>query len=169
MIKFGVMLGVMLVTVASNVTAMPNPWIDCGNDISCGAAKAGFNFPLQVENYTVRAMNDMMEITFPLSGGRKVTVRKSQLSDAPDDENGIKDISGDYNVYPVNRTITLENGVKFSVRGNENDYKVVNFAAESGYYSFMCEKGLHLADIEYLYNLLSEAEAPRFTEDEASD
>ena len=157
---FMVFLGVAGLSAISAQT-MPNPWIECGDDISCGTARAGFNFPLQVENYTVRAMEGMIELRFPLDEKRNVIVRKSVTPEGEPDENGIIDISGDYNRYPVNKTITLENGVKFSVRGEENNYKVVNFAAESGYYSIICDKGLNLQDIEYFYKLLEEAEAPK--------
>lgn len=52
---FIVFLGIVGLSAIS-AKSMPNPWIECGNDISCGALKAGFNFPLNVENYTVRAM-----------------------------------------------------------------------------------------------------------------
>ena len=151
---------------AISAHSMINPWIDCEDDISCGAAKAGFNFPLKVENYTVRAMKGMLELRFTLDDGRKVIVRKAETFDGEADENGIIDISGDYNHYPVNKTITLENGVKFAVRGDEDNYKVVNFAAESGYYSIMCGEGMNLQDIEHFYKLLEEAEAPRFSEEE---
>jgi len=157
---FIVFLGVVGLSAIS-VQTMPNPWIECGNDISCGAAKAGFNFPLRVENYTVRAMDDMMEFRFPLDEKRNVIVRKSAIPEGEADENGIIDISGDYNRYPVNKTVTLKNSVKFNVRGEEDNYKVVNFAAESGYYSIMCDKGLNLADIEHFYKLLEEAESPK--------
>ncbi len=147
------------------VQAMPNPWIDCGKDISCGVAKAGFDFPLKIENYTVRAMEDMLELRFPLDGKRNVIVRKSVTPEGEPDENGIIDISGDYNKYPVNKTVTLENGVKFSVRGEEDNYKVVNFAAETGYYSIMCAEGLNLADIAYFYKLFEDAEAPKYMDE----
>lgn len=146
---------------AVRALAMPNPWIECGEDIACGAQKAGFNFPLRVENYMVRAMAGMMEFRFPLDEKRNVIVRKSVTPDGEPDENGIIDISGDYNQYPLNKTITLENGVKFGVRGEEGNYKVVNFAAETGYYSIMCNQGLNLKDIEHFYKLLEEAEAPK--------
>ena len=142
------------------VQAMPNPWTNCGDDIVCGAEVAGFSFPLQVKNYTIRAMKDMVEIRFPLDSERRVIVRKSLTPYGEPDENGIIDISGDYNRYPVNSTIELENGVRFSIRGNEDSYKVINFASETGYYCIICDKGLHLADIEYFYKLLKEAEAP---------
>ena len=156
-------LTVFLSTISAQ--SMINPWVDCGSDMSCGAQKAGFNFPLNVENYTVRAMEGMLELRFPLNDGRKVIIRKAQTFDGKADENGIIDISGDYNQYPVNKTVTLDNGVKFSVRGEEDKYKVVNFAAETGYYSIICNEGLKKADIEYFYELLSEAEAPKYDEE----
>lgn len=151
----------MVALNAYSAQSMINPWVDCGSDMSCGAQKAGFNFPLQVKEYTVRAMEGMLELRFPLNDGRKVIIRKAQTFDGKADENGIIDISGDYNQYPVNKTVTLDNGVKFSVRGEEDKYKVVNFAAETGYYSIICNEGLNSADIEYFYELLSEAEASK--------
>ena len=78
-----------------------------------------------------------------------------------EEKDGFKDISGVYNIYPVNKIITLKNGVKFFVRGKKNKFYVANFAAESGYYSFYCEQGMNLKDINYFYNLLEEAQAPR--------
>lgn len=167
MSKIGFVLGlVMISSAAFKAVALPNPWIECGEDLGCGAAKAGFNFPLRVADYTVRAMDDMLEIRFPLDDKRNVIVRKSVMPQGEADENGIIDISGDYNKYPVNQTVTLENGVKFSVRGEENKYKVVNFAAETGYYSIMCDEGLNFQDIEYFYKLLEAAEAPQYNEEE---
>lgn len=139
---------------------MPNPWVECGQDFKCGADKAGFDFPLKLENYTIRAMKGMFEIRYKIDAKREVIIRKVEEYDIDDDENGIKDISGDYNVYPVNKTIILDD-VKFNVRGEKNNYKVVNFAAESGYYSFTCDEGLKLSDIKRLYDLLAEAEAPK--------
>lgn len=168
-ISLVIFLAMMSTFIVWKAEAMPNPWIECADDINCGAEKAGFNFPLKVENYTVRAMEGMLELRFPLDDGRKVIVRKAVEFEGEPDENGIIDISGDYNQYPVNKTITMENGVKFSVRGEENNYKLVNFAAETGYYSIMCEDGLNKADIEHFYELLAEAEAPRYDEDEGKN
>ena len=155
-------------TIYNKVSALPNPWIECGNDISCASDKAGFNFPLRVEKYSVRAMEDMIEITFPLDKKRMVTVRKSQYYNGRADENGIKDISGDYNNYPVNKTVKINNGINFNVRGTKNKFYVANFAAETGYYSISCSKGLTLKDIKYFYKLLEEAEAPRHSMDETN-
>lgn len=144
----------------SVASAMINPWTDCGSDMNCGETKAGFSFPLKVENYTVRAMKGMFEVRFPLDDERNVIIRKTEIAEGNADENGIIDISGDYNNYPVNKTVTLANGVNFSVRGDENHYYVANFAAETGYYGIICDKGLSLDDLEHLYELLEAAEAP---------
>lgn len=152
-----------------NTNSMPNPWIDCNDDIYCASQKAGFNFPLRVQKYTVRAMQDMIEITFPLGIKRTITARKSQLYYGEADKNGIKDISGDYNIYPVNKSIKLKNGVIFNVRGNKNKFYVINFAAESGYYSFYSKDGMNIKDINRFYSLLEEAEAPRYDFDEKSN
>lgn len=140
------------------INAMPNPWVDCGQDINCGVKKAGFSFPLKVKNPSVRAMDGMLEINFPLDKKRNVTVRKSEIFDGIADENGIIDISGVYEKYPVNKTIMINKSVPFNVKGHKNKFYVVNFAAESGYYSFYCKKGMKLKDINYLYHLLKNAE-----------
>lgn len=149
-----------------NASAIPNPWTDCDQDTVCATKKAGFSFPLNVKNYTLRAMENMYEIRFPLDKERDVIVRKSVMPEGESDENGIIDISGDYNKYTINKTITLRGNIKFSVRGEKEDnYNVVNFAAETGYYSIMCDKGLNLKDIEYFYQILEEAEAPKYQEE----
>lgn len=152
---------ICFIFVANTVFAIPNPWTECGDDIYCAANIAGFNFPLQIKNYSARAMKDMIEITFPLDKKRIAKIRKSQIYDIKADDNGIKDISGDYNTYPVNKTILINGNIPFNVRGDKNKFYVVNFAAESGYYSIMCDKGLKIKDIKYFYKLLEEAEAPR--------
>ena len=148
---------------------MPNPWIDCNDDIYCASQKAGFNFPLRVKNYTARAMKDMIELTFPLDKKRTVIVRKSQLCNTNSNSNGINDISGVYYDYPVNKGIKLKNGVVFNVRGDKKKFYVVNFAAESGCYSFYSKGGMNLKDIEKFYTLLEEAEAKRYDFNEADN
>ena len=152
----------IVVLVASalslNSFAIPNPWIDCEDDISCGSKKAGFNFPLRLNSYSVRAMEGMLEITFQLDKKRNVTLRKAVEYDVN------SDISGVYEYYPVNKTITLKNGVIVNVRGKKDVYYVVNFAASTGYYSAYSAQGMKISDIEYLYALIAEAEAPRYSE-----
>ena len=159
----------LLILTTNKPFAMTNPWINCKDDIYCGAKKAGFNFPLMVQNYSVRAMKDMMEITYPLNKKRTLTVRKAQSFDGKEDENGIKDISGVYETYPVNKNLTLKNGVIFKVRGEKNKFYVANFAAETGYYSFYSKQGFNKKDIEKFYKLLADAEAPRVGYDEEDE
>ena len=166
---FVIILGILLIFIINfnhRLSAMPNPWINCDDDISCASHKAGFNFPLRVKNYTVRAMSDMIEIKFPLDKKRVVSLRKSQVYSGNTDDNGIGDTSGVYVNYPVNKTISLNNGVMFNVRGKKNTFYVSNFAAENGYYSMYCEQGLNVKDINKLYEIIAEAEAPRNNFDE---
>ena len=61
-----------LLFAIQTVSALPNPWVECKDNIYCGAKKAGFNFPVNVKKYNVRAMKGMMEISFPLSIRRNV-------------------------------------------------------------------------------------------------
>lgn len=140
--------------------ALPNPWVDCGDDISCAAKKSGFNFPLRVKQYSVRAMDDMIEIRFNLDKRRSVVIRKSVSFYNSGDNSGV------YKNYPVLKDVTLKNGIEFCVRGDKRKFYVANFSAESGYYSIYCEKGMKIKDLEYLYALLEEAEASRFDENE---
>lgn len=149
--------------------AMPNPWTDCGDDIYRASKIAGFNFPLRVKSYTVRAMNDMIEISFPYDKKRIVTIRKSLHYNGYSDTDGIQDISGDYNNYPTNKSILIKKAVPFNVRGKKNKFYVANFAAETGYYSITSKNGLKIKDINHLYTLLEEAEAPRNNFDETNN
>ena len=75
---------------------MPNPWTDCRDNLECAGKIAGFEFPVVLSNLQVRAMKDMIEVTYPLDEFRDVVVRKT----TEDLYNKI-DISGDYNNYPI--------------------------------------------------------------------
>ena len=151
---------IFIISFNQKSIAIPNPWIDCGDDISCGAKKAGFNLPIAVRNYSVRAMAGILEINFPLDKKRYVSVRKSKTYEG--------NLSGVYENYPVNKTISI-NGVMFNVKGKKNKFYVTDFAAESGYYSFYSKQGLKINDIKHLYSLLAEAEAPRQVFNEKSN
>lgn len=168
-ILYSILIITCVTFTVNMVFSIPNPWSECGDDIYCAANIAGFNFPLRIKNYSVRAMKDMIEITFHLDQKRIVKIRKSQFSNGKADNNGIIDISGDYNKYPVNKTVLINGSVPFNVRGDNNRFYVVNFAAESGYYSIMCDKGLKIKDIKYFYNLLEEAEAPGYDFEETNN
>lgn len=135
---------------------MPNPWYDCNDNLEQASKIAGFKFPLILSNFTVRAMKDMVEITYPLDDTRYVTVRKSQ-----EEING-GDNSSDYNKYPQNDVFTLNNGVNINVRRNGDKIYVMYFSAESGYFSARCEQGMSYKEVEGVYKVIAEVESPKF-------
>lgn len=137
------------------LVGMPNPWTECNTDFKCGTKNAGFNFPLSLSNYKIRAMKGMFEISYPLDEFRTVTVRKGF------DESNNGDNSGDYNKYPDNKIYTLENGVDINIRGDKNKIYVMYFMAESGVYSARCEQGITKREVEGIYNVIREAEEPK--------
>lgn len=134
---------------------MPNPWSECNDNFQCGADIAGFNFPLSLSNYSIRAMKGMFEITYPLDETRYVTVRKGL------DESNNGDNSGDYNKYAKNKVLKLKNGVKINTRGDWRKIYVMYFMAESGVYSARCEQGMSKKEVEGIYNIIREAEEPK--------
>lgn len=137
------------------LVGMPNPWTECNTDFKCGTKNAGFNFPLSLSNYKIRAMKGMFEISYPLDEFRTVTVRKGF------DESNNGDNSGDYNKYPDNKIYTLENGVDINIRGDKNKIYIMYFMAESGVYSARCEQGMTKREVEGIYNVIREAEEPK--------
>lgn len=137
------------------LVGMPNPWTECNTDFKCGTKNAGFNFPLSLSNYKIRAMKGMFEISYPLDEFRTVTVRKGF------DESNNGDNSGDYNKYPDNKIYTLENGVDINIRGDKNKIYVMYFMAESGVYSARCEQGMTKREVEGIYNVIRVAEEPK--------
>lgn len=141
----------------SNRTLMPNPWHDCQNDLEKAGKIAGFDFPLVLSNFTVRSMKNMIEITYPLDETRYVFVRKAY--DVDEKTNPTFDISGDYNVYPVNKDIKLAQEVPVHVRGYDNNkFVIMSFAAESGYYTARCEQGMTKKELQDVFNVIKEAE-----------
>ncbi len=137
----------------SEMVGMANPWID-NTDYKTAFKKAGFSFPLKLSNYSVRAMKGMIEISYPLDEKRTVYVRKS-------DTNETGDISGVYTKYPINKEIVLKGAVPMQIRADKDKIYVMNMAAESGYYSAYCPEGMSLKEIEGIYEILAEAEAPK--------
>ena len=162
-VYFCLALSIICTFATLKTNAIPNPWIDCGDDISCGAQKAGFNFPLNTKNYSVRAMEGMIEITFPIGTNRIVTARKVLYSNVVPNKNGIKDLSGDYNIYPINKDMQINN-IPYSIRGYKNKLKVVSFSTDNGFYSFVGEN-IRYREIKYLYKLIYNADTPAYNND----
>ncbi len=138
----------------NKLVTMPNPWVDCHNDLSCAKKIAKFSFPLVLSNFNVRATKDMIEITYPIDEFRNVVVRKTTEKLY----NKI-DISGDYNKYPIEETLTFENGIEFKVRRDEKFIYVAYLGASSGYYSINCLKGITKKELFQIYTVIAEAEA----------
>jgi len=138
----------------SKLVGMPNPWTDCGSNLSCAAKAAGFAFPLNLQNINVRAMKDMIEIQYPLDSTREITIRKTT-----EDLYNRTDISVDYNKYPITDTLTLDNGVNFKVRRDGNKIYVAYLGAEQGFYSINCTRGFSKAELQSIYNAIASAEA----------
>lgn len=132
-----------------NVT---NPWVNCKDDLRRAEKISGFTFPLVLSNYTVSAMKDMIEITYPLDEFRDVTIRKTTLLYDKLD-NG-----KNYSIYPIKDILVLNNGVKLTVRKKDDLIYVAYLAADSGYYSIYCQKGMTSEDVWQIYNVLAEVE-----------
>lgn len=139
---------------------IPNPWVDCNQNMKLAQKTAGFGFPVDLKNYKIRAMKDMIEVTYMIDTNREVTIRKS-AENVKTDENGLADISGDYNVYPVTETIRLNGEVPFLIRRDNDKIYVANFSAEAGLYSMQCPQGLSLDEIEKIYEIIADADAPK--------
>ena len=135
---------------------MPNLWTDCRDNLECAGKIAGFKFPLILSNLQVRAMKDMIEVTYPLDESRDVVVRKT----TEDLYNKI-DISGDYNNYPIKDTLTLDNEVNLLVRRDNNLIYVAYLGASTGYYSINCSKGMTKKELQQVYSIIAEVEAPK--------
>lgn len=145
----------------SNRTLIPNPWHDCQNDLEKASKIAGFKFPLVLSNFTVRSMKNMIEITYPLDENRYVSVRKAY--DVDEKTNPTFDVSGDYNVYTVNKYINLAQEVAVHVRGyDDNKFVIMSFAAESGYYTARCEQGMTKKELQGIFDVIKEAEQAKF-------
>lgn len=136
-----------------DIIGMPNPWSDCNDNLAQAAKIAGFKFPLILSNYSVRAMKDMIEITYPLDEFRSVTVRKSSTN--------YDNLSGDYNNYPDNKEVVIKGGVHIKIRGDKDKIYVMDMAASSGYYSARCPQGMTMKEVEGIYDVIAEAEAEK--------
>ena len=141
---------------SQTLIGMPNPWTDCRDNLECAGKIAGFEFPLILSNLQVRAMKDMIEVTYPLDEFRDVVVRKT----TEDLYNKI-DISGDYNNYSIKDTLTLDNGVNMLVRRDNNLIYVAYLGASTGYYSINCSKGMTKKELQQVYSIIAEVEAPK--------
>lgn len=135
-----------------NKCGMLNPWSDCEQNTQQASKIAGFEFPLILSNYSIRAMKGLYEINYPLDEKRNVCVRKTISNKFGEDT------SGDYNKYPINTKLKLDGDVELNVRRDNDKIYVMYFAAESGYYSARCEYGMSEEEVKGIFNVIKEAE-----------
>ncbi|MGN0017468.1 MAG: hypothetical protein ACI37S_00320 [Candidatus Gastranaerophilaceae bacterium] len=157
---------IVLLLISLNVTActyekigslnknqIANPWTDCKNDFNKAASIAGFSFDLVPYKYDVRAMSDMIEVSFLLNDEKEVVVRKS----VKDINEG--DISGVYTKYPINDVLNLKKGYKINIRRDVNVIYVMYFRKNGCYYSAYCERGMSVEEVESLYKMITLVES----------
>lgn len=126
---------------------------DCKNNLEKAQEIAAFKFPVVLSNFQVKAAKDLIEVTYPLDEFKDVSVRKSTLNN-----DNIIDINRAIEKYPTEDILSLQNGVEVLVRKNEKKIYLAYLAADSGYYSIFCPKGLEKADIWQVYKMLAEVE-----------
>ena len=105
-------------TIGGNVE-IPSPFVDC-ETMTDAEKTAGFNVavPEKIpEGYAQKLIqavkNDMIQV-FYKNGEKEILIRKAK---------GSRDISGDYNKYKENNTMTV-NSLKVSTRGNDGKVNV---------------------------------------------
>lgn len=135
----------------SDLIGTPNPWTDCGDNLDAAEQTAGFPFALRLSNFTIHAMQGMIEIAYPLDEFRDVTVRKSyKTKETPD-------ISGDYNDYPEKESTVL-NKTTVTSRKNKDRVYVMYFSSEDFSYSARCTEGMTEKEAEGVFKVISETE-----------
>ncbi len=139
---------------------MPNPWEEFQTSKEA-SKKAGFDFPLQLENVKYRAAKGIIEAQYKIDNNRTIILRKAET---PTKIQGRDDISGIYENYPINEEYTLKNGVKMFIRGEKNKVFVANMSAEDGYFSAYSENGMTKEELEKIYNIFLEAHNKLFEE-----
>lgn len=125
---------------------IPNPFVDC--DTMEDAEKiAGFDMaePVNIpEGYTQKLIqaveNDMIQI-FYANGEKTILIRKAE---------GRQDISGDYNEYNENNTVTVD-GIEVSTKGEEGKINVAVWTYGDFSYAILAES----LDTEAIGNMIS--------------
>ena len=131
---------------------LANPWIDCKTSMSCAEKKAGFEFPVEIKNAKIRAMDGIIEVSFPIDETKSAVLRKGILTDI--------DLSGDYNEYPNTNLIKFPDhkDTLFLVRADKDKIFVVNFEAFKHSYSISSPEGITIDDVKAIYEIVEKAD-----------
>lgn len=130
---------------------LPNPWTDCQDNLQKAAEIAGFSFELVLSNYQVKAMKNMIEITYPLDEKRNLTARKSDKSFNDGD------LSGIYINYPIKEPVFFDHGQSAIVRRDANQVYVLFFQKGNYYYSASCIDGMSFKEAKGAYDVITTA------------
>jgi len=113
----------------SNVE-IPSPWIDFEN-IPDAEELAGFTIVLpskMTDGYILKSIqaikSESLQVIYE-NGKNEITIRKAK---------GSKDISGDYNEYSENKTLTVGN-INVSIKGNDGKVNVATWVDNEYTYS----------------------------------
>ena len=125
-----------------------NPWIYCFDNLNCASKIAGFDFPLVLSNYHVKAKRGMLAISYPLDEARNVVLSKSRSEFKTDNR-------------PEWQEICFVDCVSAEALIKDNKIFLFYFGAESGYYSMRCDEGMTFDEAEGVYKMIADVEAPK--------
>lgn len=149
-----IILTIVLFTAACNdetvLKDMTDTWQNCNSDMAKAARIAGFELPLDVQNYKVRASKNFLEVKFNYEG-KDITVRKTENTD-------FADISGDYSDYPVKGEIVINKDVTIWTLGDGEKIYTANFSDFDYDYSINDKKGMSEKEVKAIYQLIGKAE-----------
>ena len=128
-------------------TQIANPFVDCDTlEDACALAGFDISVPETIEGYEKpvnRAIeNDLIEIIYQ-NGDNEIRIRKAL---------GDEDISGDYNEYAENSTITQED-LEIATRGAEGKINVATWVKGDYTYSVSVSDGM---ENDSLINLIKD-------------
>lgn len=121
---------------------IPNPWVDC-NAMTDAEKISGFNvtlpkkMPEGYEQKLIQAVEKKMVQVFYENGEKEILIRKAK---------GSEDISGDYNKYNENNTVTVD-GLEISTKGNDGKINVATWSDGEYTYAITNDTGLETATI----------------------
>ena len=133
------------VVIRTDRTELANPFVSCAS-MEEAAEIAGFSLELPdqlpnwVQQSAIRAIDsDLIEVTYE-GQGRELTVRKGV---------GNGDISGDYNIYDSQETVTVD-GCPVTVKGTDGQMAVAVWTRDGYTYAVSAAPGVELADLTAL-------------------
>ena len=135
-------------TLSENPTQIPNPWTDYAEPEEAWAA-AGFELttPDEIKNYPQKVFRallseegNLLEVIYENAQAEEVRIRKAPGSD---------DISGDYNTYAEQETLTLD-GKEVLLKGNDGKVYLATWTDADYTYAVSVSAGASSADFSAL-------------------